>query len=76
MATKLIPYKFTNKKTGELQYGIPHTFGHNYVEFRLNSGENVRVENPDQDGHALTNEEYDLAVDESYSGKLPTWGTE
>jgi len=69
-------YKFTNKLTGEVKYGLLHTSGVSFDIFRTTDGEDIKMENPDMTGSITKNGGYEREWDETYAGPFPTWETE
>ena len=69
-------YKFTNKETGEVKFGLLHTAGEGFQIFRTVDGSDIRVENTDMKGDNLTNDTYTVELVHDYDGELPTWSTE
>lgn len=66
-------YKFTNKQTGKFKFGLLHTAGEGFLLFRTTDGEDIRIENPNQDFAIKENDTYFVVLEENYEGPLPTW---
>ncbi len=66
-------YKFTNRETGEVKFGLLRKSENGFDIFRTVDGEDVVVENKDMKGELSNHSTYNIERDEEYTGPFPTW---
>lgn len=69
-------YKFTNKETKEVKYGLLHTSGTGKDMFRTVDNEDIWFDYSDIVGVFKPHEVYFIEYDTEYEGPFPTWGIE
>lgn len=69
-------YKFTNKISGTIKYGLVKKVADKLVTFQTLDGELVEFTNPLDNGHFLSHPTYYIELEMPYEGELPTWNIE